>query len=105
LNVPQRRSLQGSPLRGSLVAQAIAQIVKQEGWYPRNWRPDDAFDGGLIEALGEGKCRIHWKAEVGVQRFKTVEVQMFDSPPAAADAYGRRFFGGRFDGIEINWTK
>lgn len=105
LNVKDRQSLSGGSLSGHLIVDAIARVVQQEDWYPVGWRPDQGFDGGLIESLPGNRCRIHWKMEIGVQRFELQEVKEFDSLREGIKAYGSRFFGDVFDGIKIEWDK
>lgn len=105
LNVAERRSLEGKALAGSLLVEAITAAVREHGWYPRDWRPDHDFDGGLVELVPPEGCRIHWKVEVGASRFALDEVQEFDSLSAGVRAYGLRFFRADFDGIAIDWAK
>lgn len=105
LNVPERRSLQGGPLAGRLLVAAIIDTLQCHGWYPRDWRPEQDFDGGLLELLPDNQCRAYWKAEVGVCQYKLVKIENFDSLRAAALAYGEKFFGANFDGIPIDWSK
>src|SRR5438046_3200522 len=87
LNVSERRSLQGQALSGSLLVEEIALILRHNGWYPRDWRPDDGFDGGLVELIGDDTCRIYWKIEIGVSRFDLQEVQNVNSLAAGCRAY------------------
>jgi hypothetical protein len=105
LNVTERRNVQMQPLSGSMIVEAIADIVRSKGWYPADWRPDDDFDGGLIELLPAGKCRVHWKTEVGVSRYAVTGVQEYDSLVVGGRVYGELFFGREFDGIAIDWCR
>ena len=105
LNVPERKSLWFGSLPGSLLVAEICALVNEEGWYPIDWRPDDGFDGGLIEYSDGGQCKIYWKAECGVSRFALVEVQEFNALPEAVRSFAVRFFGKSFDGIAIDWNR
>jgi len=105
LNVPERRALPTSSLPGSLLVAEICALVEEKGWYPIDWRPDDGFDGGLIERLDGGRCKVYWKVECGVSRFALQGVNEFESLSEAVREYAVRFFGRSFDGIEIDWKR
>jgi hypothetical protein len=105
LNVQERKSLPTGALPGSLLVAEICALVEDKGWYPIDWRPNDDFDGGLIERLDLGGYKVHWKVECGVSRFALQEVNEFASPSEAARKYAVKFFGGNFDGIEIDWER
>ena len=103
LNVPGRRALPLHEVRGSRIVAAIADLVEESGWYPVSWRPDMGFDGGLIEKRSHDLFLVHWKREVGVLRFETVETLGYNDRAKACEAYARRFFGDSIDGVPINW--
>jgi hypothetical protein len=105
LNVPERRTLRTTPLSGSLIVDAIIEQLQANGWYPVDWRPDQGFDGGLIELLSPTTCRVYWKVEAGVSRFELLNVETFDSLFSGVRAYGIKFFGPNFDVIPIDWSK
>ena len=105
LNVPERNSIPSNSLPGSLLVAEICTTVKDKGWYPVDWRPDDGFDGGLIERLDADRCRLYWKIECGVSRFALQEVSEFDSLLEGAREYAVRFFGTSFDNIQIDWER
>jgi hypothetical protein len=106
LNVPDRRALPGRQAKASLLYVAIEQVIKQYGWLPTDWRPDDFFSGGLMEYRLDGTCRIHWQSEVGLSRYESGGVQTFPSIRDAAEVWLPKFFGARdnIDGIPIDWT-
>ena len=104
LNVLELRALPNGKARASLVIDAIHEVLESEGWFPAKWRPDDRFDGGLIEVNGDGSCRIYWKAEVSYSRYEMVSTQEFRSTRKAAEAFARKFFGGDIDGIPLDWS-
>lgn len=105
LSAPERRQLPLSEVKGSLVIAAVAEVVGEDGWYPSTWRPDQPFDGGLIERTAANTYIVHWKAEVGVGRFELQETQSFRTPADASEAYAKRFFGAAIDGVPINWER
>jgi hypothetical protein len=88
-----------------LVIAAIQQVLGSEGWFPARWRPDDRFDGGLIELRDDGSCRVYWKGEVSYSRYELISVQDFGSAREAAEAFAKKFFGGSIDGIPLDWSK
>ena len=104
LNVLERRALPSLKARASLACQAIAEAVSENGWFPSHWRPDQGYDGGLIERRPDGTCDIHWKAEAGVMRFELLSVDRYATAPEAAHAWLRRMFPHDIDGIELDWT-
>jgi len=104
LDVQDRQNLSGGFLNGNTVCEEIIKILDEDGWYPSHWRPNMDFAGGLIEKLDHNKCRIHWKAEAGVLRFASLDLQEFNSIEEGIKSFGIRFFGSEFDGIEIKWT-
>jgi hypothetical protein len=104
LDIQDRQNLSGGFLNGNTVCEEIIKILDEDGWYPAHWRPYMDFDGGLIEKLDPNMCRIHWKAEVGVLRFASLDLQEFDSIEEGVKSFGIRFFGSEYDGIEIKWT-
>ncbi len=104
LSVSERNLLLDRRAKAILICSAIENILRENGWYPQDWRPEMDFDGGVIEFRSDGRCRIYWKTEVGVMRFASVEVQECDSPSVAANAWLRRMFPVDIDGILVDWT-
>ncbi|MBW3542817.1 MAG: hypothetical protein KY476_21350 [Planctomycetes bacterium] len=96
--------LRGS-LSGSLLVAEICAVVEDRGWYPTDWRPDDDFDGGLIERSDADRYKVYWKVECGVNRFALEAVDEFNSLSEAATDYAVRFFGTSFDGLQIDWKR
>lgn len=105
LSVPERKAMPKGALPGSLLVAEICALVEDKGWYPIDWRPDNGFDGGLIERLDADRYKVYWKVECGVSRFALQAVNEFNSLPEAAREYAARFFGTNFDGIQIDWKR
>jgi hypothetical protein len=105
LNVLERKSVPTGGLAGSLLVAESETIVDQAGWYPRDWRPDDGFDGGLIERLNHRRYKVYWKVEDGVSHFSLQRINEYENLGDATREYAERFFGQNFDGIAINWSK
>lgn len=104
LSVPERRALPGGKAKASLVFAAIEESLTENGWFPPSWRPDQAFEGGVIEQLPDGKFQIHWKAEVGLYRYELLSVQKCGSMRDAVTTFVRRFFGSSIDAVPIDWS-
>jgi hypothetical protein len=102
LNVPERAMLPNRRARGSLVKAAISAHLRADGWFPRDWRPDHDLAGGVMERTETG-CRIHWKAECGVNRFALVRVTKHSDLLDAAQEWVRGMFGEDIDGVAIDW--
>jgi hypothetical protein len=105
LNVPDRKALRGGKIRGSVLAQAIADIIEESAKYPESWNIRDAFDGGLIEKIEGSRFRLTWKAETGVSRYEVMSVAEFTDASAAAKGLVQKFFKSSFDGIPIDWSE
>ena len=104
LNVPERRQLPAGLAKASLVREAILGKLWSTGWFPPDWRPEMQYHGGLIERLAGGACRLHWKYEIGIERYGS-HTEQFPSAAAAAEAWLRHTYGGDdIDGVPIDWT-
>jgi hypothetical protein len=104
LNVPERRALPGGKARVSIVIAVIQGALESEGWFPAGCRPDDEFNGGLIEVRAGGSCRIYWDAEVSMCRCERVSVDECRSTRDAVAAYVTKSWGGNIDGVPLDWT-
>ena len=104
LSVPERRALPGGKAKASLIYSIIEESLATGGWFPPSWRPDQPFEGGVIEHGSDGTFRIHWKAEIGVSRFELISVQECCSMREAVEAFVRRFFGESIDAVPIDWN-
>jgi hypothetical protein len=102
LNAPERSYLPGGRARWSLVRAAIVRHVVEDGWFPKDLRPDDGFDGGLIERTPKG-CRIHWKVECGVGRFALLRVTPYTDILEAVQEWVRDIFGDNIGEVKIDW--
>lgn len=102
LSVPERAILPEGRARGSVVRAAIANHLRADGWFPRDWRPDHDVSGGVMERTATG-CRIHWKAECGVNRFALLRVTEHSDLLDAAQEWVRGMFGEDIDGVAIDW--
>ena len=104
LNVPEGRALPGGMARVSLVIAVIQEALESEGWFPPGCRPDDQFNGGLIEGRADGSCRIYWNAEVSMLRFATISIEEYHSTREAVEAYVKKSWAGDIDGVSLDWT-
>ena len=104
LSGPEHRALPGGLVRGSLIYDAIDEVLQAEGRFPVEWQPDDSFSGGLIECLEDGGCRVTWRAEFSMMHHEAVSIQEFASRRHAIRVFAKSFFGGDIDGIEIDWS-
>ncbi len=76
LNVPERRGLRRGVARASLIHSVIQEVLRETGWFPRHWRPDQHFDGRLIELLPDGTCGTHWRTEMGGGMGRTTLIEV-----------------------------
>lgn len=103
LSVSERRTLPKQKARASLACQAIVDVLQENGWFPPDWRPDQAYDGGLIERRPDGTYDIYWKAEGAIMRFKSLSVDHYAIAHDAARDWLRRTFPRDIDGVELDW--
>jgi hypothetical protein len=104
LSVPEHREMRGTPIRGSLVCEAIEEVVQAEGRFPVEWQPDDSFAGGLIERQEDGSYRVTCRAEFSLMHHEAVSIKQYQNRREAVATFARYFFGGDIDGIPIDWT-
>lgn len=103
LSVPERKELPKGKAKGSLIIESIEELLKLHGWFPRNWRPNEGFDGGLLELKSNKQCLLYCKNEVGMMRFELKEILIFFSIHEAVKTYAIRFLKNDIDGINIDW--
>ena len=104
LNVPDRRALPGGMARFSLLCAAAEEAVVQHGWLPIDWRPDDAFSGGLVEYRSDGTCRTYWKSEAACMRYELQAVRDYATAHEAVKEWLQTMFPEGIDGIPIDWA-
>jgi hypothetical protein len=104
LSVAERRALPHQTAKASIVCHAIVEALAASHLYPRDWHADDEFDGGLIQLTPDGRCDIHWKAEVAYMRFELMGIEHFANALEAAQAWLRRMFPKDIDGVPLDWT-
>jgi hypothetical protein len=96
MSVSERRALPKRKARASLAFQAIGDVLSESGWFPSDWRPDQGYEGGLIERRPDGTYDIHWKLE-------SLSVDHYVSDVDAAREWLRRTFPRDIDGVELDW--
>jgi len=103
LSVPERRALPNGKARGSLIYSAIEEVLKCEGWFPPDWRPNGFFNGVLIEYKSDGTCRLHVQAEVAYLQFEGGVVEKC-SLQEAVKSFVHKVVGADIDGVPIDWS-
>lgn len=104
LNVSERSALPNGVARASVLRRVVEEELRNNGWFPSNWRPEDAFDGGLLELKSENEVDLYWKSEVGMMRFELKEINHYSSISKAVTAFIKGFFNSEIDGIKIDWA-
>jgi hypothetical protein len=104
LSGSEHKAIPRGIVRGSLIHEAIEEVLQAEGRFPVEWQPDESFAGGLIEALEDGGYRVTWKAEFAFMHHDALSVQEYRNRRQAVAAFARRFFGDDIDGIPIDWS-
>lgn len=103
LGAGERQALPGGRVRGSCLVAAVGDCLAESGWYPRTWRPDQPYDGMIIEARPDG-FRLHEKRESGMARYAGAPPRPAESLADAVRTLVTRMFGDAIDGIPIDWT-
>ena len=85
------------------MVRAVGEILAESGWFPKDWRPDQLYDGIIIEAQANG-LTLHEKNEIGVSRFSEVRTVQAGSLDDAVRTLVQKMFGRDIDGIQIDWT-
>jgi len=103
LRVPERADLPDGRVRWSLLVSAVSKSLAESRWFPKDWRPDQRYNGVIIEARADG-FMLHERRESGMASFSEVR-----SVPAISldDAVRTRvvtMFGDDIDGVRIDWT-
>jgi hypothetical protein len=104
LTASEHKAMPGGLVRGSLIYEAIEEVLQAESRFPVDWQPDESFAGGLIECQEDGGYRVTWKAEFSLMHHDAVSVKEYRSCREAVAAFAQRFFGGDIDGIAIDWS-
>lgn len=104
LSVAERRALPNHTAKVSMVCRMIADHLSERASYPQDWTSDEGFDGGLIELKSDGRCDIHWMAEVGMMRFELKETVHHEDALDAAKAWLKRMFPKDIDGVPLDWN-
>jgi len=105
LNVAERRSLPSSGISVSALLVAIQSILDECSWFPRDWRPDQPFDGIVIEATQMG-FNLHERSEIGMARFSDAETTTVSTIKDAVRKFlSRTYCVSNIDGIPIDWSR
>lgn len=103
LGVAERRALPNRTARASLACQAIVDVLSECGWFPSDRRPDQRYDGGLIERVLDGTFALHWKTDGEPTRVGSSAVEPHPTAEAAAREWLRRTFPRDIDGVDLDW--
>jgi hypothetical protein len=103
LSVHERGDLPGGKVRGSILVGAVGECLAETGWFPKDWRPDQPYNGLIIEAQADG-LMLHEKREIGTARFSDVRSVPANSLDDAVRTLVATMFGDDIDGVQIDWT-
>jgi hypothetical protein len=104
LSPSEHKAIPGGVVRGSLIHEAIEEVIEAEGRFPVDWQPDESFAGGLIERQEDGRYRVTWKAEFSLMHHDAVSIKEYRTLREAVVAFARRFFGDDIAGIAVDWS-
>jgi hypothetical protein len=103
LNTDDRKVLNGK-VRFSMITKIIIENLNRDGWFPKNWRPDLSFNGGLLEKLPGIKIKLYHKEEISIANFRVIEIIEYSKPDKAILKFLQVTFGTQIDDILINYT-
>ncbi len=103
LSVPERADLPGGRVRWSVFVSAVSERLAESGWFPKDWRPDQPYNGVVIEARADG-FMLHERTEIGMARFSEVQSVPAISLDDAVRTVVATMFGDDIDGVRIDWT-
>lgn len=103
LNEHERADLPGGRVRWSVLVRAVGESLAESGWFPNDWRPDQSYDGVIIEARADGYM-LHKRTEIGVARFSEVQTLPTISLDNAVRTLVETMFGDDIDGVGLDWT-
>lgn len=102
LGSAERAELPGGRVRWTVLVRAVGKCLAETGWFPRGWRPDQTFDGVIIEARDDDYV-LHEQKEIGVARYSDVQSARTTSLEHAARTAIAANFGDDIDGVQIDW--
>ncbi|MDH3739121.1 MAG: hypothetical protein OER92_07995 [Alphaproteobacteria bacterium] len=103
LSALERAELPGGRVRGSVLVRAIAEGLANVGWFPKDWRPDQPFDGLLIEARVHAYI-VHARTEIGAAQYSEVRSEPEKSLEDAIRTVIATNFGDDIDGVPVDWS-
>ena len=107
LNVIDRKVLSRGKIKGSLIVAEICRRLDQNGYYPVQWNAvkNEAFEGGVIEALPDGQYALYWRGEAGLYQYNSSEGSIFKDKFLCVRSFSEQLYGKEFDGIPIEWKE
>lgn len=103
LSVPERADLPDGRVRWSVLVSAVSESLAESGWFPKDWRPDQPYNGVIIEARADG-FMLHERREIGIASFSEVRSVPANSFDDAVRTLVVTMFGDDIDGVRIDWT-
>ena len=103
LSVSERANLPGGRVRWSVLVSAVGESLAESGWFPKDWRPNQPYNGVIIEARADGFV-LHERREIGMARFSEVRSVPASSLDDAVRTLVAAMFGDDIDGVRIDWT-
>ncbi len=85
------------------MVNAVSESLAESGWFPKDWRPDQPYDGVIIEARADG-FMLHEGREIGMASFSEVRSVPAISLDDAVRTLVVTMFGDDIEGVRIDWT-
>ena len=85
------------------MVSAVGESLAEDGWFPKDWRPDQRYNGVIIEARADG-FMLHERREIGMASFSEVRSVPANSLDDAVRTLVVTMFGDDIDGVRIDWS-
>ncbi len=103
LTPEERRELGGERILFSALVSSAQGVLDEVHFLPSTLRPDQEFEGVLIEQRDEGYV-VHECHEIGTGRYSPVKSRVAKDLHDALRAYVRSNGGTAIDGVPINFA-
>lgn len=99
-----RRDLGGERIPFSVLVATARRALEEASFLPASLRPDDEFEGVVIEQRDEATYVVHECHEIGVGRYSPVKSRVAKDLSDALRTYVRANGGTAIDGVPINFA-
>ncbi len=85
------------------MVRAVGDTLAESGWFPKDWRPDQPYNGVVIEARADG-FMLHERKEIGMASYSDVRSGAANSLDDAVRSLVATMSVDDIDEVRIDWT-